>query len=277
MYVPARDVRIYSDTIKGLQEMLKGTLDSLAPKKKFSFKSGSALGARKDGGSASTADAEDTTSQPKPQHRRPSLHQGATSLDGHTRQYIIVPSPDPGAVGSSTMANINVCVVNMRPTGMRTHPLASLTLKSIRKSLVICSEVQGPIHLTNITNSIVVVGSRQFRMHDSRDCDVYLHTTSRPIIEHCSGIRFAPLPQQYVTESMREGEVEADQWQHVDDFNWHQIEASPNWSVLEEAERVKHDVWEGIVPTKPGVGVDDVLKMVGVDLSDEPYHEPTSS
>jgi len=35
-------------------------------------------------------------------------------------------------------------------------------------------------------------------MHESRDVDVYLLCGSRPIIEDCVGVRFAPLPEHYV-------------------------------------------------------------------------------
>ena len=34
----------------------------------------------------------------------------------------------------------------------------------------------------------------QFRMHKTTATDVYLHTGSMPVIEHCKGIRFAAYP-----------------------------------------------------------------------------------
>ena len=83
------------------------------------------------------------------------------------------------------------------PTASAT-PFAGLTLRDVDRSLIVCGHVDGPAHLTGISNSTVVVACRQFRMHESRDVHVYLHCGSRPIIEDCEGIRFAPLPNAYV-------------------------------------------------------------------------------
>ena len=74
-------------------------------------------------------------------------------------------------------------------------------------------------------------------MHGARDVDVYLQCASRPIVEGCAGVRFAPLP-----EGLRKGwglEGEANLWDQVDDFGWLKADKSPNWSVLPEGERVQ--------------------------------------
>lgn len=81
------------------------------------------------------------------------------------------------------------------------RPFATLTLKNIKASLIICGHVNGAIHLTNVKDSVIVVAARQFRMHESAQCDVYLQCGSRPIIEDCRGVRFAPLPDVYVCVS----------------------------------------------------------------------------
>lgn len=101
-------------------------------------------------------------------------------------------------------------------------------------------------------------------MHESRNCDVYLLTTSRPIIEDCSGIRFAPFPDIYMTES--DNKVE-DQWQQVDDFKWLRSEPSPNWGILDPSQRVKADVWKDKVPGGPGLGLEEVLQTVHLPKS----------
>lgn len=78
------------------------------------------------------------------------------------------------------------------------RPFAGLTLKNITSSLIICGHVDGAIHLTNVSNSVIVVAARQFRMHESVNCNVYLQCSSRPIIEDCKEVRFAPMPEIYV-------------------------------------------------------------------------------
>ena len=127
-------------------------------------------------------------------------------------------------------------------------------------------------------------------MHHSSNVDVYLHCTSRPIIEDCSGIRFAELPSAYAkmlgvanknTEHGSDGDVaesgdggvddveEAgkgeNMYRHVDDFKWLKSDPSPNWSVLEEEDRVKDEVWMQVLDgqNRAGVGVEEMLKEVG--------------
>lgn len=58
-------------------------------------------------------------------------------------------------------------------------------------------------------------------------------------------------------------EAPANQWDKVDDFKWLKAEASPNWSVLPEAERVVEDVWKNVVCGNPSYSTDDILRKVG--------------
>jgi hypothetical protein len=65
--------------------------------------------------------------------------------------------------------------------------------------LIIAGQVAGAAHITGVEKSIIAVSSRQVRMHDCKDVDIYLMCSSRPIIEDCNGIRFAPIPECYVS------------------------------------------------------------------------------
>ena len=107
-------------------------------------------------------------------------------------------------------------------------------------------------------------------MHHCSNVSVYLHCSSRPIIEDCTGIRFAPLPDSYADllgpQKRKEGEATPgrNQWDQVDDFKWLKSEKSPNWEVMKEGDKVLEDVWREVVPGGPGWGVDDILRGVGV-------------
>ena len=59
-------------------------------------------------------------------------------------------------------------------------------------------------------------------------------------------------------------ETVRNQWDHVDDFKWLQVEHSPNWSILPSEERLEEEVWTTVVPGGPGVGLEDILKKVGI-------------
>lgn len=183
------------------------------------------------------------------------------SINNHANQHIILPASAAHATTSGTLSNLQYCVVDMSSPTAVGQPFATLTLKNIDRSLIICGHVSGAAHLTNVTNSVIVVASRQFRMHESKACDVYLHAAGRPIIEDCNSVRFAPLPEAYLKEADREI---TNQWQEVDDFKWLRAEPSPNWSILDESKRVTEGIWRDVVPGGPNMGAEDVLKAAGV-------------
>lgn len=201
--------------------------------------------------------------------RKPSFSRSTrVSLSNHIGLHIILPSSASHATTTSgSLSNLRDCVVDMSvPTssGAAARPFAGLTLRDIGNSLIICGRVAGPIHITNVRESVLVVACRQFRMHDSRSVDVYLHCASRPIIEDCEDVRFAPLPSVYETEEMNGAGKGGggNLWNQVDDFKWLKSEPSPHWRVLDEGERVEENIWREVVPGKPGIGVEDVLGAV---------------
>lgn len=137
---------------------------------------------------------------------------------------------------------------------------SSAAVKNVEGSvLLLGGAVNGPIHLTSVSNSVLVFSCRQFRMHDTRNVDVYLHCTSRPIIEDCDGIRFHPY-----------GEGEGNMWDQVDDFKWLRSEKSPHWSASRCAEETD-DTWKELAGK--GVGEIEPKKV----LQDLLLHSSSSS
>jgi tubulin-specific chaperone C len=66
---------------------------------------------------------------------------------------------------------------------------------------------------------------------------------------------------------MTQEETEApvqNNWDQVDDFKWLKAEHSPNWSILPKMERLQEEVWTTVVPGGQGMGLDDILKKVGI-------------
>lgn len=203
---------------------------------------------------------------PQQQQRHGSLPSNPSiNLSDHEATHMIIPSSQTRSTTAGNLSNFHNCVVDMSrsnsATGNPCQPFAALALKNMKGCLVICGRVNGAAHLTNMTNCIIVVSSRQFRLHDSKNCDIYLSTSSRPIMENSSEIRFAPLPEIYSTGGDGAGD---EQWDQVDDFNWHRSEASPNWSFLPKERWVREEVWRDVVPGKPGKGVEDILGAVGL-------------
>ncbi|ROT35810.1 tubulin binding cofactor C [Sodiomyces alkalinus F11] len=179
---------------------------------------------------------------------------------GQTGLHIILPSTASRATSAGRLTDINDCVVDMSMVTASSAPFASLMLNNIRNSLVLAGHVDGPVHITGVSDSIVVVAARQVRIHECKNVDLYLDCSSHPIIEDCSGMRFAPLPPSFENPD----DPSKNQWDQVQDFKWLKSEKSPNWSILPEGERIAEDIWVNVVPGKPGKDLSDILDAVGI-------------
>jgi hypothetical protein len=131
--------------------------------------------------------------------RKPSFSQASNvSISDHWGLHIILPSSASHATSSGALAKLTSCIVDMSVPTASGAPFAGLMLKNIKRSLIIAGQVAGAAHITRVEDSIIVVSARQVRMHDCRNTDIYLKCNSRPIIEDCSNVRFAPIPACYV-------------------------------------------------------------------------------
>ncbi|KAI2607849.1 TBCC-domain-containing protein [Hypoxylon sp. NC1633] len=291
-YIPAYDQRTYSQAIKALTDKLNETTARFTSKSRFQFKSKSS---KQSSGAASQTDprlrtvfsnvgskqspvlnpaerdavsgtvhVKDYNEELEQQSgvRKPSFSSAKNiAIYDHSGLHIMLPSTATRATSSGSLKELERCVVDMMiPTSTGT-PFAGLALKDIQRSLIVAGQVAGPVQITGLEHSIVVVAARQVRIHECKNVDVYLHCASHPIIEDCSGMRFAPLPELYINRLKLEGE---NQWDQVDDFKWLKSEASPNWNILSEEERILSDVWKNSVCGSPSLSTDDILRQVGV-------------
>ncbi|KAI0016601.1 TBCC-domain-containing protein [Xylariomycetidae sp. FL0641] len=294
-YIPAYDQRTYSQAIKALTDKLNETNGKTAPKSRFQFKNRSAkqqtgpdprlhnpvTNAEKNESEDTEAVAVQETDdvgelpsssknynyemarQEKPGVRKPSFSTAKNiSIFDQTGLHIILPSTASRATSAGSLTNLSRCIVDMTIPTSTGAPFAGLALKNIKDSLIVAGQVAGAAHITGLANSVVVVSARQVRIHECTNVQLYLHSSSHPIIEDCSGMRFAPLPNFYQGNDSKE--VESNQWDQVDDFKWLKSEPSPNWSTLPEDQRVTEDTWKNIVCGNPSFSTDDILRKVGV-------------
>uniref|UniRef100_A0A2P2NI36 Uncharacterized protein MANES_12G134100 n=1 Tax=Rhizophora mucronata TaxID=61149 RepID=A0A2P2NI36_RHIMU len=139
-------------------------------------------------------------------------------------------------MGEFTLSDLDSCEVSL--IGCNN----ALFVNKLRCCKVFAGPVIGSILIEDVENCVFMLASHQIRIHYTKGSDFYLRLRSRPIIEDCKGVRFAPYCLQYegVEEDLREAglEEESGNWAKVDDFKWLRAVQSPNWSVLEEGERV---------------------------------------
>ena len=243
-YIPAYDQRTYGDAIKGLSEKLQSVREEMGDgKKKFKFKMGgkksvaggdkvegvqerSRLGPR--GGAWSEVAPmlrtgedkmeQDPASKETVQGYKPEsdVENSGAAVDGlgvmvsdHDGSHFVLPTSTAHSGSSATVSNVKKSFIDLSASTTGGSPFATLILKNIQNSLVMCGRISGPTHITGLENSVLVTNCRQFRMHGSKNVDVYLYCSSRPIIEDCQSIRFAPLPQQFVRHGIDNSTVDS--------------------------------------------------------------------
>ncbi|XP_029383173.1 tubulin-specific chaperone C [Echeneis naucrates] len=119
---------------------------------------------------------------------------------------------------------------------------STLHLKHIHGCEVLCGPVSSSVFVDHCSNSTLGFPCQQLRTHNTTDTQVYLHVTSRAIIEDCQGVSFAPFSWSYPNLdqdfSVSGLSRERNNWNQVDDFNWLAAGTpSPNWTVIPEADR----------------------------------------
>lgn len=142
-------------------------------------------------------------SQSGPGIRKPSFS-AARDIDisSHRDMHIILPATASRATSSGNVTDLEGCVLDMSvPTlnSGKPSPFKSLAIKNVRRSLIIVGHVAGPVHITGVKDSLLVINARQVRIHECDNVAVYLWSASHPIIEDCKGMRFAQIPVCYVS------------------------------------------------------------------------------
>ncbi|PIG86196.1 tubulin-specific chaperone c [Aspergillus arachidicola] len=292
-YIPTYDQRIYAEAIKALQDKLVETRATVEPRPKFSFKT------KKNASAVSLSDAANIVyhGRSMPGYLSP----GTSSVDSSAAQTPNYPStplnePDrmlqPRAEIAPTsfpaIPTIDVEDIEYKSKSSKGRAFAAtavssvsvnnhvglhimlpppdrrlrLTIKGVKESLLVCGQINGPAHITDVENSTIVVTCRQFRMHNCSNVDVYLSASSNPIIEDCTNIRFAQIPRVYALD--HDHPDSEDRWSQVEDFKWIKPEPSPNWSLIPRESAVPEEVWAEIVPGGPGWSLDDILRAINI-------------
>ncbi|KAH7322807.1 tubulin binding cofactor C-domain-containing protein [Stachybotrys elegans] len=299
-FTPAYDRRQYSEAIKTLQEQLNQKIARVTPKSRFQFKRSSKvnhvdMGAPEndprlnpgslsrtnhaqvearlvrvneqeppaDAASPKGKDYNAEIQRPNESRIRTPSFSAAQSIaiSNHSGLHIILPPAAAHATAAGSLTDLKSCIVDMSIPTVQGSAFAGLAIKNVSSSLIVAGRVSGPVHITGVADSILVITAHQVRIHECSNVDIYLHCGSHPIIEDCDGMRFAPLPEHYLTDAEKSAE---NQWDQVDDFKWLKAGPSPHWNVLSASERLGDAVWKDIVPGKAGTSVEETLKKVGI-------------
>lgn len=229
MFLTSYDLRRAQAALRELQTSLADTREECLPKKKFGFR------ARTKAADKAPAPASDT---PSPA--------AASKVDGAATPEVCGFSNMDGARLTKTAEEIQKRdVLLSHLTNCRVRLCGSpstLHLKHIHGCEILCGPVSSSVFVDRCSDSTLAVACQQLRTHNTTHTRVYLHVTSRAIVEDCSGVAFAPFSWSYPTleEDFRLSGLDRSRnnWDQVDDFNWLAAGTpSPNWTVIPEADR----------------------------------------
>lgn len=238
LFLTSYDLEKAQTAVQKLQYSVSVSREEFLPKKKFAFR------ARTKAADKVLTQAEDTA---------PALPDaGSTEVDGAA----VVPeqcgfsniSNDFLTKTAEEIQKQDVLLTNL--TNCKVRLLGSpstLHLKHIDGCEILCGPVSSSVFIDHCRNSTLAFPCQQLRTHNTTDTQVYLHVTSRAIIEDCRGMGFAPFTWSYPTLeedfTVSGLDRERNNWSQVDDFNWLAAGIpSPNWTVIpEEARRSNWD------------------------------------
>jgi len=114
----------------------------------------------------------------------------------------------------------------------------TLKINGLVNCSVFCGPITTSIFLSNCKDCVFKIAAQQLRIHSSYECKVYLHVTSRAIIEDSTQISFGPydwtyehILQDFKTANL---DINCNNWRLIDDFDCLVTDKpSNNWSFIE--------------------------------------------
>ncbi|XP_036400962.1 tubulin-specific chaperone C-like [Megalops cyprinoides] len=238
VFLTQYELRHAQEALQKLQSVLAEKRDEVIPKKKFAFRSRTA-GANK-------------KVTPDPVRAEPASgaqnagNGGVTAVDGVIgAEQFGFSSVDSQVLtkGADEIQQRDVLLTHLTNCKVRLHGSPStLHIKHVRDCEILCGPVSSSVFVDQCSGCTLAFPCQQLRTHNTTNTQVYLHVTSRAIIEDCSGVGFAPFTWSYpgMDADFKVSGLDRDRnnWSQVDDFNWLAAGTpSPNWTVIPEPER----------------------------------------
>ena len=241
-FLPPFDLRNASHSVAALKEQLDAATQAKQPRKKFTFSkrpppppAAAVPQVINTVGKTTTTTTTTTKNAPSSSTTPPPGHSGRT-LSGLKDTHLTLTTTDISASEDVTLSDLENCIIQLH------CPTSALFVHRLRGCTILAGPVAGALHIEDVKDCALYAAARQVRIHAAYDCTFYLRVRAGPIIEHSSGLGFAPYPAllypQVVQHLQAQGLGEDDgQWADVQDFGWLRTAASPNWKVICDNER----------------------------------------
>jgi len=115
-------------------------------------------------------------------------------------------------------------------------------IDNLRNCSIKVGPVSASIMVYNCNDSRLHLVAQQLRIHNTKNCQFYIHISSRSIIEDCSGLKFGQLKPWYdgmnCDFEKAALDINRNNWQCIDDFNWPSKSLkSPNYELILESDQ----------------------------------------
>lgn len=230
IFIRGYDVRVCNQRIQDLEVKIHTTEDTLLPKKKFGFKN-----------KKTTKIAHDTVDGAHVE--TPINFDDFFGFKNINEQNLKLDNLEKKDV---TLTNLNNCVIQLPGSPSTLH------MSALKNCKIFCGPVSTSIFAENCNDCTFIFACQQLRLHSSVNCIIYLHVTSKAIIEDCKCIKVAPYNYLYPDidgDFIKSGlDRSVNNWCKLDDFNWLVADKhSPNWSVLDENDKICD--WSNVLET----------------------------
>ncbi|XP_073684835.1 tubulin-specific chaperone C [Garra rufa] len=241
MFLTQYEIRQAQASLQKIQSSLGEKRDEVLPKKKFAFR------ARNTGASKPPASSQQTTDKSASDVAATVVVDAAVFVDqcgfSNADNQVLIKQAEEIQQGDVLLTHLTNCKVRLYGCPSTLH------IKNIRNCEILCGPVSSSVFVDQCTDSTLVFPCQQLRTHNTTATQIYLHVTSRAIIEDCNGVRFAPFTWTYpgIHDHFKIAGLDPNRnnWTDVDDFNWLAAGThSPNWTVIPETERVCS--WEAV-------------------------------
>jgi len=234
IYLPPHDKETCSKQIKQLNEEFNKRKVLLTPKSKFSFKSRNKIKKNTD---VSNNIANSSSELNEEKKEIVNVPKNAIHFSNKTNSYLTVQDLQ-NTTKDIYLTDLESCVIDLVNIKF---DIAILQMNKLKNCIVFVNPIKSSMIIDNCNNCYFDLACHQFRMHDSKNIDVYLHCGSHPIIEDCVGIRFSKyeLPVNNMDELFKIADIDINnnQFNLVEDFKWLKQQKSPNWDIMEDNDK----------------------------------------
>ncbi|KAI8057823.1 tubulin binding cofactor C-domain-containing protein [Syncephalis plumigaleata] len=282
VYLPTYDEQQYMKGLTHLSEQLNQKRAQFAPRKKFAFRSRPVTAVASTKSTTATSNNSQSTTTNVVTTSTSVETTKTFELRDRSNEYVTLTRylSDQSASAIATMndgalTNITDCIVDLRlPAMMESsdkvayRSLSALHIRQLKRCIVLLGNIEGSVMLHDCEQCILIMACRQFRMHTSKQCDIYIHCSSQPIIEHCEQIRFAPSIPAFFDEQIKGTPFadETNRWHEVNDFLWiKRHQASPHWSLIDEEAKERTEahqmtIWKMV--TSPSISSEETTSQI---------------